>query len=55
MIAVPVPLITMLVTKAPPTFTLVAPNKFVPTIVTEVPPALTPESGVTDVMVGAKT
>ena len=32
-----------------------APSKFVPTMVTTVPPALTPESGVTDVMVGGKT
>ena len=32
-----------------------APSKFVPTMVTTGPPALTPESGVTDVMVGGKT
>ncbi len=52
-IAVPVPLITMLVTKAPPTFTLVAPNKFVPTIVIVVPPKVEPLVGVIDVIVVA--
>jgi hypothetical protein len=36
-----------------PNFTVVAPVKFVPVIVTDVPPASAPDVGETDVTVGA--
>jgi hypothetical protein len=42
-----------LVAAAPPTVTPVAPVKFVPVIVTLVPPAVGPEFGLTEVTVGA--
>ena len=44
-----------LVAATPPTFTLVAPVRFVPVIVIAVPPRVEPEVGATDVIVGAGT
>ena len=46
---------TTLVAATPPTVTLVAPVRFVPVIVIEVPPVLEPEVGDTDVTVGGAT
>ena len=44
-----------LVAATPFTFTLVAPDKFVPVIVNAVPPNVVPELGETDVIVGKTT
>ena len=44
---------TTLVAETPPTFTLVAPVKFVPVMVIEVPPSVVPDVGETLVMVGS--
>ena len=46
---------TTLVTATPPTVTLVAPVRFVPVIVIDVPPRVEPLVGLTDVRVGAGT
>ena len=46
---------TTLVAATPPTVTLVAPVRFVPVIVIEVPPRVEPEVGATDVIVGGTT
>jgi len=50
-----VAVLVKIVAATPPTFTLVAPVKFVPVIVMVVPPATGPEIGVTVVMVGSAT
>ena len=42
-----------MVAAAPPTVTLVAPVKFVPTMVMAVAPFIEPEFGLTEVIVGA--
>jgi len=44
-----------LVTATPPIVTLVAPVKYVPAIVTEPPPPVVPELGVTELTVGGRT
>jgi len=44
---------TTLVAATAPTFTLLAPVKFVPVMVNKVPPLVGPASGLTEVMVGA--
>ena len=46
---------TTLVAATPPTVTLVAPVRFAPVIVIEVPPRVEPLVGLTDVRVGAGT
>ena len=46
---------TTLVAATPPTVTLLAPVRFVPVIVIDVPPIVEPLVGVTDVRVGAGT
>ena len=46
---------TTLVAATPPTVTLVAPVRFAPVIVIDVPPRVEPLVGVTDVIVGAGT
>ena len=46
---------TTLVAAIPPTFTLVAPVKFVPVMVIAVPPVVDPVAGLTLEIVGAKT
>jgi hypothetical protein len=46
--------IDTLAAAAPPILTPVAPVKFVPVIVTDVPPAVVPDDGLTPVTVGAE-
>ncbi len=46
---------TTLVAATPPTVTLVAPVKLVPVIVIAVPPAVEPDVGVIDVIVGSRS
>ena len=46
---------TTLVAATPPTVTLVAPVRFVPVIVIDVPPRVEPLVGLTDVIVGGTT
>ena len=46
---------TTLVAATPPTVTLVAPSKLVPVIVIAVPPAVEPDVGEIDVIVGASS
>ncbi len=46
---------TTLVAATPPTVTLLAPVRFVPVIVIDVPPRVEPLVGLTDVIVGAGT
>ncbi len=46
---------TTLVAATPPTVTLLAPVRFVPVIVIDVPPRVEPLLGLTDVIVGGTT
>ena len=46
---------TTLVAATPPTVTLLAPVRFVPVIVIDVPPRVEPLVGLTDVIVGGTT
>ena len=46
---------TTLVAATPPTVTLLAPVRFVPVIVIDVPPIVEPLVGLTDVIVGGTT